>query len=235
MGIFLFFALFFIAPWAKASKSPSPKEKKSASQLLKEKAKCESLPQKSVNDLWEVSDCYHNLGDSFKTVSILRKISERDPKQLEAYFTASWLLLKEGKATGGVEEKSKQAEALDELKRAKLSNPSHWEVYTELGDYYFLRTTPPSFDKALVEYLDARKYYGGDPIRGVPRAELGKRAAIEDRIARTAEKLGRKGEAVEASCRALFFDPDDSAAEKRVKALGGSCKKKGVKNPLKGR
>jgi tetratricopeptide (TPR) repeat protein len=221
--------------------SPTPETAKpvTASSLFEKKetvkknepTPCEQLPQKTVQNLWEVSECYYKKGDFEKTADILKEISRRDIANLESYFVSSWLYWRLGVSRGGEDEKRFFADALGELKRALDLHPTHWEIYTERGDFYYLRTN--EFDKAYADYMKARSYYKGDYARKVPEATDGKKAAIEARIARTAEKLDRKGEAVEASCRALFYDPDDRGSQERIERLFGSCVRKNVKDPRK--
>lgn len=234
-----FTAVFFLLPLLsransepahpeKSEKSPAKPSTEGARKLV-DKMNCEALPQKSTADLWKMSDCYFKLGNAPKSTEILQQITRKNPKDLEAYFTTSWLLWNEGHARGGEEEKKKNEAALTELNRARVSNPTHWEVDREVGDFFLLRLKSP--EKAYPEFLKARAHFDGDFSRGVPGAERGAKAAIEGRIARVAEALGNKGEAVEASCRALYFDPDDTSAEKRIETLGGSCVRKQVKDP----
>ncbi len=215
-------------------KSPTEGAKKlfeKPSAKTDEPTPCEQYPQKTVNDLWAVSECFYKKGDFEKTSDVLKEISRRDTSLLEAYFISAWLFWRIGTSRGGEEEKKFFEEALGEYKRALDLHPSHWDIYTERGDFYFLRTG--EFDKAYADYLKARNFYKGDYARKVPEALDGKKAAIEARIARTAEKLDRKGEAVEASCRALYYDPDDRGSQARVERLFGSCVRKKVKDPRK--
>jgi tetratricopeptide (TPR) repeat protein len=190
---------------------------------------CAQLEGKTNAELWTRAECYFKRGQNDPAIKDLRQISHSDVHEVQASFTASWLLYVESKALSGNAQKNRLADAVDELEWARKNNPKNWEVPTEIGDFYFLRTQEP--DKAYAEYLKARALYDGDAEAQVPTASNGRRAAIEDRIARTAEKLDRRGEAVEASCRALFFDPDDKAAEERIKRMYGSCVRKGVKDP----
>lgn len=208
-----------------------PEKLSKAAEKFQGKVTCENLPQKTVDNLWAVSDCLFKMGASLKAVDTLREITRRNPKELEGYFLASWLLWNEGHSLGGDQEKKYSLEGLEELQKARIANPTHWQVDVEIGDYYLLRLNRPQ--KAYAEFLLARSHYDGDYSHNVPKAENGRRAAIEDRIARTTEGLAMNGAAVEASCRALFFDPDDKAAQERVKKLFGSCIKKGVKDPQK--
>lgn len=198
-----------------------------ASQL--EKPGCEVLPQKKSSELWDLSQCHYKAGNIEKTIDVLREITRRDPHDLEAYFTSSWLLWTKSQAKTGDAETRLIEEAFDELDRAVEMNPTHWEGYVERGDFYFLRTH--QFTKAYAEYTKARTLYDGDFARKVMPADVGRKASIEARIARTAERLDRKGEAVEASCRALFFDPDDKGSQERITRLHGSCTRKKVKDP----
>lgn len=218
-------------PAEKASAPAAPKHEESAAEKLYEKVQCEKLPQKTATDLWNLAECFYKIGVTQLTIDTLRVIAQKNPKDLEAFFTASWLIWQEGQARGGAEERKRTEEALSELEKARLSNPTHWAVDIEIGDFYFLRLNSP--EKAYGEYLRARRHYDGDYARNVPKAENGRKAAIEDRLARTAEKLDRKGEAVESSCRALFFDPDDAGALARITRLQGSCVRKKVQDPRK--
>lgn len=190
---------------------------------------CEQLPQLTTSDLWNVADCHYQKRNYEKTIDVLREVRRRNSHELDAFFTAAWLLWKVGSSRGGADETRMTAEALKELQDASLQHPTNWKVFTEIGDFYFLRLNQP--DKAYAQYLNARKYYKGDYARKSAEAPQGLKAAIEARIGRTAEKLGRKGEAVEASCRALFLDPDDKGSEERVERLFGSCDRKKVKDP----
>lgn len=214
---------------AKDEGSESKDAPTSAAQRLDQKISCEKLPQKTEGDLWNLADCFFKIGVTNTTIEILRTIGNRNPKALDAFFTAAWLLWQDGRAAGGAEERKRTADAIGELEKARLLNPTNWEVDTEIGDFYYLRLNQP--ERAYSEYLKARSHYDGDYARNVPKASNGRKASIEDRIARTAERLDRKGEAVESSCRALFFDPDDPNAQERIKRLSGSCTKKDVKDP----
>ena len=193
-------------------------------------AACNEKPGDSLEELWKASDCQFKNGKELTAVTTLRQISRKFPREIDAYVHASWLLWREGQNHTDTESRLKwNDEALEELNKGARANPSYWEIYTERGDFYFLRLQ--LLAKAYADYLLARKYYAGDEERGVPAAQNGRKAAIEDRISRTAEMLDRKGEAVEASCRALFFDPDDGGARKRLEALSGSCIRKKVRDP----
>lgn len=216
-----------------APAAPAPKGDETAStergdKLLRQ-ATCENLSQKTAEDLWRVAECFRKENDPKQAIASLREITRKDPRDLEASFVAAWLLWEEGRRLGGREEQSKTREALEELKKARVNNPSHWQMDTELGDFYLLRLKAPEL--AFPEYIKARAHYDGDFARNVESASVGRKASIENRIARTADLIGRKGESVEASCRALFFDPDDKEALARIERLSGSCERKGVKDP----
>lgn len=206
---------------------------KTESKPVVPKTDCSSLPNKTKNELWERVDCFYLQDKTEDTLATLKTLSRQERRELDAYFTTSWILWEQGQKIGGSTERKKTLEALEELERARLKNPMHWEVYTELGDFYYLRLKPPAFEKAYSAYAKARELYDGDETQEIPSASLGRKAAIENRLARTAEQLGRKGEAIESSCRALFFDPDDESPKVRIEKLNGSCVKKDVKNPLK--
>ena len=227
---------------AETKPTPHPEKKETPSKLFETTtpstpitnpstpAPCEQLPQLSTKDLWTVSECHYEKRNFEKTIDVLREIRRRDVHELDAYFTTAWLLWRMGTARGGADETRFVAEAIKELQEASSKHPTNWKVFTEVGDFYFLRLNQP--DKAYAEYLNARKYYKGDFSRKSTEASKGQKAAIEARIGRTSEKIGRKGEAVEASCRALFLDPDDKGSEDRVNRLFGSCDRKKVKDPL---
>ncbi len=228
LAIFGLFQFFFLVT-VQGETTRLFEKKPVTTALANESLPCERMPQKSVENLWSVSECFYKKGDFEKTTDVLKEISRRDSASLEAYFVSSWLFWRLGVSRGGEEEKKFFQEGLGELKRALDLHPTHWEIYTERGDFYFLRTS--EYDKAYADYLKARSFYKGDFARKVPEATDGRKAAIEARIARAAEKLDRKGEAVEASCRALYFDPDDRGSQERVERLFGSCVRKNVKDP----
>lgn len=204
-------------------------EKETAADKLNAKTKCERLPQATEADLWNLSDCFFQIGVTQTATEILMVILQKNPKSIEAYATAAWLRWQEGQSLGGAQERRLTEDAVSILEKARISNPTHWGVDTEIGDFYYLRMNEP--ERAYASYVQARKHYDGDYARNVPKAPAGRKAAIENRIARSAEILGRKGEAVEASCRALYWDPDDPAAASRLKKLEGSCTRKKVRDP----
>jgi tetratricopeptide (TPR) repeat protein len=160
----------------------------------------------------------------------LDQLIDAHPREVEAAATGAWLYWQESTRVGGAEEKKRIEQALSLLERARAANPSSWELATEIGDFYSLRLNQP--DQAYPHYLKARELAAGDSSRKVKEASKGRRASIENRIARITEQLDRKGEAIEASCRALFFDPDDATAKRRIEKLFGSCVRKDVKNPV---
>ena len=194
-----------------------------------EKPGCERLPQKTSEELWDVAQCYFKMALHEKAIDVLKEITRRNPNDLEAFFTASWLIWNDSLSKQGEIEKHLHEQSLEILNRAVELNPTHWQAYVERGDHYYLRLS--NFTSAYVEYTKARSLYEGDFARSVKPADVGRKASIEARIARTTEKLNRKGESVEASCRALFFDPDDKGSKERIERLHGSCNRKKVPDP----
>lgn len=208
-----------------------PTKKEKSVQKKIEKEKCLNLPQRNIEELWEAAECYWTDLNYGKAVDILREGFRRKPDELDAYFVAGWLLWLEGQNLGGKAETLRSNEALSFYNRAISSNPTHWRAFSERGDFYYLRLNLP--DKAYADYLKAKRHSGGDFSRQVPEASPGAMASIENRIARAAEQFGRRGEAVEASCRALYYDPDDTSAKQRIERLFGSCTRKKVEDPRK--
>lgn len=202
----------------------------SSGQKLFARAKCESLPQRTPSELWVVAECFKEQNDYTQSIASLQELVRKDPQDLEAVFVLAWLIWEEGRRIGGRKETKNTKRAVAELMKARNNNPTHWLLDVEIGDFYFLRMNAP--DLAYAEYIKARKHAKGDFSRSVPKAKLGRKVSIENRIARTSEVIGRKGEAVEASCNALYMDPDDPEAAKRIRDLSGSCERKGVENPL---
>jgi tetratricopeptide (TPR) repeat protein len=192
-------------------------------------AACTNLPQKTPTERWALAECFFKSGSILRAAEALDQMVDAHPREIEAAATGAWLYWQESTRVGGSEEKKRIEQALGLLSRARSANPSSWELYTEIGDFYSLRLNQA--DQAYAFYLKARELASGDSSRKIPEASPGRKAAIENRIARSAEQLDRKGEAVEASCRALFFDPDDATAKRRVEKLFGSCVRKQVKNP----
>lgn len=226
-------SVFFLLSAAVANDHPPAAAPAAPSKTTtpKRSGHCEDMAQRNAADFWNLSQCYYQGGNFAKAVQILKSIYRENPKEVDAIFVASWLLWSDGHSVGGELEEIRTKEALEELTRLKEAQPKDWRVRVELGDYYFLRLNKAV--EAYAEYNEARRIYDGDYSRSVPAAESGRKASIENRIARTAEVLGRKGEAVEASCRALFFDPDDKSAQKRIEKAHGSCNRKEVADPRK--
>lgn len=225
--------LLLFSQGSQAAKDPAPADQNASSkgQQILGQAQCEKLPQITTDDLWKIAECYQEQANIDQAVASLREIVRKDSKNLEASFVMAWLTWEQGRAIGGRSEKKKLQEALGHLTRARKNNPTHWLLDVEIGDFYFLRLKKPEL--AYPEYLKARSNYDGDFSRDVEAASKGRKTSIENRIARTALILGRKGEAVEASCRALYFDPDDAEAKLRIENLSGSCARKAVKDPQK--
>jgi len=216
---------------AEAHATPLEKSEKKPHISTLERPGCELMPQKKASDLWEVAECYFKMGLSLKAGDVLKEIAKKDPRDLDAFFTASWMLWNESLSKQGDLEKHFQDQSLEMLNQAVDHNPTDWQVYVERGDHFYLRLNDVT--KAYAEYIKAQSLYQGDFSRKILPAEVGRKASIEARIARTTEKLGRKGESVEASCRALYFDPDDKGSKDRIERLHGSCTRKKVADPRK--
>lgn len=225
----LFFTFFFVGCFAGLTASCDTSFAQPVAATSKDVSDCETLPQKSNDDLWRLADCLFKRGETQRTIKTLRELRLRGSKDIETYAIASWLLWNEAQSRSSEQEKILKSEAEAELDQAVAELPRHWAAYVERGDFASLNLG--SAERAYADYVKAREFYEGSKTFAIPPASSGRRAAIENRIARVSEALGRRGEAVEASCRALYFDPDDKSAQERIERLAGSCVRKNVKDP----
>jgi len=194
--------------------------------------KCKELPSKSKRELWELSNCYFKAESYQGAMKTLQEITTRFPEDLDAFFISSFNIWKRAVKLGGEKKGQLEKDALKELNRASILNPTHWRVFLELGDFQYLRLKKP--ENAYKHYMSARQYYEGDASKKVEMASKGLKSAIENRIARTNEALDRRGEAVSASCLSLHWDPDNKEAQERLARLSGSCKRKDFRNHITG-
>lgn len=100
------------------------------------------IMEKVVDYLWARSDVYWHKGEYEKVVKLNKIIVTLDPSFVEAYLNSSWLL----------ESMGKEEEALQWLLSAETRCPC-WEVYHDLGMYYYKRGNYKGSRKTLRESL----------------------------------------------------------------------------------
>ena len=207
-----------IAPFAVAT---APKKAPPTSAPSHAPAKA---PAKSVVAYWATAKEHLAKREYLEAANELERLvadhpSESDPRPIGAWFF--WEASK--RLTGGERSKlEKKAEAF--ILAGHAGNETSWFYNRELGDFYRLRVG--STTKSHDYYQKAVEHFAS--------ASNVQKAALLDRVARSSEELGRKGDAVLASCRALEFDAEDKMAKNRIQALSGNCTRKGVNLKLEG-
>jgi len=106
--------------------TPTHAEKPSQPPPEKSIAKIQNILAAAADKLWEISDELFHEGYYKRSAAVLRLITEIDPTDVQAYAVASWLLDSSGYEKEGL--------ALLELGLAR--NPSHYDLYAEIGDRY---------------------------------------------------------------------------------------------------
>jgi tetratricopeptide (TPR) repeat protein len=191
---------------------------------------CQNLKSKQENDYWKTMTCYFQQNEFEKAAQTGELLLSKHPNNLQAYTLTSWFYWKTSNKLSGSQESDLIEKALQLLNQMVAQFPQSWQAYVERSDYYYLRLK--RLDLAYADLIKARDlYHLAEAESRSQEATVGQKASIENRIARISENLGRTGEAVEASCRALYFDPDDPSALDRIKRLAGSCLRKKVQDP----
>ena len=90
--------------------------------------------------LWDANDVFWHAGDYDRCIAMMRLVVKVDPYDTQAYGDGAWLMENQ------LREKDAEAFLLDGLKR----NPDDYDIYFELGRFYYLRMR---YDEA-VAYLE---------------------------------------------------------------------------------
>ncbi len=178
----------------------------------------------SIEEHWKIARDHFEKRAYLEGAEQLQLLVNDHPTHWEARPIGAWFFWEASKRLAGHERSvlEKRAEAF--ILTGLVGNERSWFYNRELGDFYRLRAG--SNAKAYPYYKQA--------VDNFESASKVQKAALLDRLARSAEELGRKGDAVTASCRALEFDPDDKMAKARLNNLTGNCKRKGINLDLEG-
>jgi tetratricopeptide (TPR) repeat protein len=87
----------------------------------------DGITSRVVDALWVESDRFWHDGDYYRVVALNRVIVEADPRFLDAYQNAAYLLWSLGDSPG--------ADAF--LRLGVTRNPARYELYTEMGQHLF--------------------------------------------------------------------------------------------------
>lgn len=199
--------------------APKPAPKPAAKVAAKATPKVEAAPnEKSIEAFWDIARTQFEVRDYLKAAQTLEELVKVHPKHWEARPIGAWFYWEASKRTSGRErsslEKSAETFIMDGLK----DHADSWLYNREVGDFYRLRAG--SISKAYPYYnRSVETFASATPVQ---------KASLLDRLARSAEELGRNGDAVTASCRALEFDAKDQMALARIAKWSGNCKRKGI-------
>src|SRR5260370_26826622 len=108
------------APGAKMASSRKSRPALQAPQV-------EEILDDVVDRLWDRADWYWHEGRYEERVAIDRLIIRMEPRFIEPYGTAGWLLESLGRGQ----------EALDLYRQAVAAAPNRWETHQDLGMYYY--------------------------------------------------------------------------------------------------
>ena len=140
----------------------------------------------------EVADEYFHSGEWDKAVAALDRVIVLQPKGLDAYANAAWLLWSTGK----------DADAMDHYHRMIAANPTDPEGYFIVGDMFFGR----------------RRY--AEALPWLEKAvSLGLTSPKRHMLGHTLLKLGRRADALAFWQRILADDPKDTVAQRQIEEL----------------
>jgi len=98
-----------------------------AAPAAKAPAQVDAILDNVVDRLWDRADWYWHEGRYEERVAIDRLIIRMEPRFIEPYGTAGWLL----------ESLGRDQEALDLYRQAVAAAPNRWETHQDLGMYYY--------------------------------------------------------------------------------------------------
>ena len=98
-----------------------------AAPAAKAPAQVDAILDNVVDRLWDRADWYWHEGRYEERVAIDRLIIRMEPRFIEPYGTAGWLL----------ESLGRDQEALDLYRQAVAAAPARWETHHDLGMYYY--------------------------------------------------------------------------------------------------
>lgn len=176
------------------------------------------MAKSTVEQHWAIARDHFEKREYLAGAEQLQKLVEDHPSHFEARPIGAWFFWEASKHLAGHERSAMEKKAESFILGGFKANETSWFYNRELGDFYRLRVG--SNPKAYPYYKQAVDNFG--------TATKIQKAALLDRLARSSEELGRKGDAVTASCRALELDPEDKMAKGRIKNLAGNCKRKGI-------
>ncbi|HVJ63878.1 MAG TPA: hypothetical protein VM901_01345 [Bdellovibrionota bacterium] len=215
------FFLVIFSLFASGAMATAPKK---APQVTASNPAAVKTPAKSVVAYWANAKEHLAKREYLEAASELERLVTDHPSESDARPIGAWFYWEASKRLTGAERSKLEKKAEAFILAGHAGNETSWFYNRELGDFYRLRvgSTTKSHDyyqKAVEHFASASKV---------------QKAALLDRVARSAEELGRKGDAVLASCRALEFDAEDKMAKNRILALSGNCTRKGVNLKLEG-
>ena len=146
--------------------------------------------------LWLRVDEYWHVGDHDSCIRLLRLITDLDPQDTQAYGSAAWLLWSQGK----------DAIAIRVYREGIAANPDVYDMYYELGAYYWLHR----------HYAEAASWLRQAVQRNPP-------LYVKHMYAHSLRKAGKKAEAIAAWRQILAQHPDDAVAQRELEKLGGSA------------
>jgi tetratricopeptide (TPR) repeat protein len=166
----------------------------------------QSIPQDSRNMLedvltrtrdllWEKTDEFWHEGYLARCAAMCRLLTEFDPTDIEAYSNGAWLM----------SSLDREDEALAYLEQGLSFNLDRYDMYSELGQFYFRRK---NYEKA-VEYYEKAVKFSDCPI------------VIWHQLAHSYERSGDIPEAIKIWEHIMTLDPkdEDTVIERNLNRL----------------
>jgi tetratricopeptide (TPR) repeat protein len=145
IALSIFFCLALAGATAAQSRTPK-------SAAVSPSSKVEAIVNEAVINLWKHVDHHWHEGEYRHIVNLCKVIATARPDAVEAYSNAGWLLWS----------MDADDEALALYEQGLKANPSIYEMYDELGFYYFNRKRDyaraiPYYEKAL-QFKDCKPF-----------------------------------------------------------------------------
>jgi tetratricopeptide (TPR) repeat protein len=178
LGVVLLLASMATA-WAAPPRTTPSAPKASAT------AQVQGVLDDVVDRLWNRSDWYWHEGRYEERVAVDRLILRIQPRFVEAYGTAGWLL----------ESLGRDAEALDLYRQGVTIAPEQWDTHHDLAMYYYQHK---DYESAADAFRGATQQSGAPPY-------------VWKMLAHALERAGKLAEAVAAWEAAGRVAPNDGA------------------------
>jgi tetratricopeptide (TPR) repeat protein len=189
----LTFAAIFVIGAGSVSAAPAAAKKRSGTQRAVRTPQAEAILDDIVGRIWDRADWYWHEGRYEERVALDRLVIRMEPRFIDPYGTAGWLL----------ESLGRDAEALELYRQAVTVAPERWETHHDLGMYHYQHKDYPAAAAAF-----RRATQCAEPP-----------AYVWKMLAHAYERSGRLDQAVATWEAAARVAPDDPAVEVNLRRV----------------